>query len=394
MRRLIILLVLLIASVWAGLHVMHHSGYLFIVYEPWTVQIPLWFALFSVFIVLALLYYLVTSIDSLQFMWYRFKNWLRFRREHRAYSKTRHGLTLLLEGQWKKSEKLLLSGVQQETEPFINYMSIATIAEKQNDLEKANRYLDKASQLYGDAELAVNIVRAKWQLKHNCCDDAKLTLQRLKALSPNHPEVLKLHERLFVRQGQLEQLEQLIPQLLKARVISKENAISLRQHIAVERLSHDSIDSLAALRVRFQELSRAERSNPMIACAYIKRLIGFGETQAAEELIRQTLKSHWNAELVLLYSKLPFAVLNKQYVIVGAWLKQHGQQPESYLALARLCMRGQLWGKAKDYFEKCLQLGPNRDASLELGELYEQLGESELAKEAYQAGLAALKVEM
>lgn len=381
------LLVFLIASVWFGIHIMRHPGYVFVVYEPWTVQMPLWFVLVSTILVLALLYYVVTGFDHMQLLWYRFKNWLRFRREHRAYSKTRHGLTLLIEGQWKKAEKLLLSGVQQETEPFINYLGLARIAESQGDFGKANQYLEKAHQILPEADIAIGIVRATWQIKHNQCEEARVTLRRLKAMSPYHAEVLKLLERLYVHLGEWENLEQLIPLLRKARVITKENAALMTQHVSIEILKNAQIESLSGLRARWQAMPRGVRSDPLVVLSYVKRLIEFGETQTAEELIRQTLKSHWNAELVLLYSSLPFSTLNKQYVIVGAWLKNHGPHPEIYLALARLCMQGQLWGKAKDYFDKCLNLGPNREASLELGELYEQLGEPELAKGAYQAGL-------
>lgn len=389
MRRLILLLVFLIASVWFGIHIMRHPGYLFIVYEPWSVQMPLWFAFVTVLLTLVVLYYIITGFDHLQFLWFRFKNWLRFRREHRAYSKTRHGLTLLIEGQWKKAEKLLLSGVQQETEPFLNYLGVAKIAEEQGDFAKATIYLEKAHVVLPEADLAIGIVRATWQLKHHQCEEARVTLRRLKAMSPYHPEVLKLFERLYTQLGEWDNLEQLVPLLRKARVLTKENAALLSQRVAIELLNHLTIESVTALRARFQVMPRGLRADPLVVLAYVKRLVAFGETDTVEGLIRQTLKSHWDPELVLLYGKLPFAALNKQYVIVGAWLKQYGAHPELYLTLARLCMRGQLWGKAKDYFEKCLDLGANRDASLELGELYEQLAEPELAKSAYRAGLQA-----
>jgi HemY protein len=137
-------------------------------------------------------------------------------------------------------------------------------------------------------------------------------------------------------------------------------------------------------------MAKSLRFEPAVTHAYVLGLVKFGETQTAEELIRQVLKSRWCKDLVSLYGKLPFAVLNKQYVIVGAWLKHYGPHPEVYLTLGRLCVQGQLWGKAKDYFEKCLELAPNCEASYELGKLYEQLGEHELAREAYQTGLSAL----
>ena len=79
MQRLIIFLLLLIASVWLGLEIIWHPGYLLVVYQPWMVQMPLWFALLSVIIFLVLFYLLIDSIDRLQFLWYRLKNWLHSR---------------------------------------------------------------------------------------------------------------------------------------------------------------------------------------------------------------------------------------------------------------------------------------------------------------------------
>lgn len=88
--------------------------------------------------------------------------------------------------------------------------------------------------------------------------------------------------------------------------------------------------------------------------------------------------------------RFAFNNLNRQLVIAGAWLKMYGQQPELLLTLGRLCMRVQLWGKARDYFEKCLALGPDAEASLEYGKLLEQLDEPNAAMQKYRDGLARL----
>ena len=92
MRRLLFILIFLLASVWFGLTIMQHPGYVFIVYQPWMMQMPLWFAFIALFVAFSLFYLLINSIDRLKFFLYRMKNWLRFRREHRSYSKTQHGL--------------------------------------------------------------------------------------------------------------------------------------------------------------------------------------------------------------------------------------------------------------------------------------------------------------
>src|SRR3990167_779761 len=121
MRKFIVFLIFLALSVWLGVIIARYPGYLFIVSKPLLIQIPLWFAAVTLIVVLGVFYILIHSIDRLQFWWFRVKNWLRLRREHGAYSKTQHGLALLIEGRWVKAEKLLIQGADQGVEPFMNY---------------------------------------------------------------------------------------------------------------------------------------------------------------------------------------------------------------------------------------------------------------------------------
>jgi HemY protein len=145
--------------------------------------------------------------------------------------------------------------------------------------------------------------------------------------------------------------------------------------------------SLKEIQSIWNEVPRSVRKNPEVVCSYVKQLLQFSDTKDAEELIRKTLKNAWQPELARLYGTLPFVNLNRQLVIVGAWLKMYGEKQELLLTLGRLCVRVQLWGKAKDYFERCLALGPNREASLAYGRLLLQLEESEEALLAFQNGL-------
>src|SRR5579862_7546047 len=141
MRRLFLFLLFLIVSVWFGLTVVRHPGFLFIVYQPWMVQMPIWFALLGLFILFGLFYLFITGIDRIYFLWFRMKNWLRFRREHRSYSKTQHGLALLIEGRWQKAERLLLGGVNQSIDPLMNYLGAAKAAHELGAYDRRDKYI-------------------------------------------------------------------------------------------------------------------------------------------------------------------------------------------------------------------------------------------------------------
>lgn len=387
MLRLIIVLIFLVASVWLGLAIIQHPGYLLVAYQPWMLQMPLWFAVLALLVFLSIFYIFVISIDRIQFWWFRIKNWLRIRREHKSYSKTQHGLALLIEGRWVKAEKLLLAGVNQSVEPLMNYLGAAKAAQEQGAYDRRDHYIQKAYQAAPDAQLAIGLTQADLELRHDQLEQAAATLNQLRQKSPRHPRVLTLLERVYARLGEWKALYALLPSMRKAKMLNAEQMAQFEKNINIEMLNTSAYASFAEIQKMWNDMPRATRKNPDVVCAYVKQLVRFNENILAEELIRKTLKLNWQAELVAIYSKLPLNHSNRQLVIVGAWLKAYGPQPELLLLLGQLCVRLQLWGKAKDYFEKCLALGPNPAAALAYGQLLEQLGESEEAMTVYRDGL-------
>ena len=58
------------------------------------------------------------------------------------------------------------------------------------------------------------------------------------------------------------------------------------------------------------------------------------------------------------------------------------------LTTAQLCLRNELWGKARSYFETVIAIRPTPDAYRDYGRLLNQLGENEAAADAYKEGLS------
>ena len=77
----------------------------------------------------------------------------------------------------------------------------------------------------------------------------------------------------------------------------------------------------------------------------------------------------------------------KQLKRAEIWLAKHGDDPDLLLAAARLCLRNELWGKARSYLETVISLRPTAEAYQEYGRLLNQLGETDAAAEAFREGL-------
>jgi HemY protein len=70
-----------------------------------------------------------------------------------------------------------------------------------------------------------------------------------------------------------------------------------------------------------------------------------------------------------------------------SWLQQHPGDPGLLLALGRLCMQQELWGKARSYLEASLAVGPSHVAYVEFGRLLERIGQLGEANQVYRKGL-------
>lgn len=391
MLRLSIFLLLLIASVWLGVEVVKHPGYLLLYYQPWMVQMPIWFVMVSLIVIFGLFYFIVDSLDRLSFLWYRIKNWFRIRREHKSYSQTQHGLTLLIEGRWKKAEGLLLAGLKQSYEPLMNYLGAAKAAHEQGAFVRRDQYLQSAYKEVPDADLAIGLTQAEFDLAQHQYEHAIATLNHLRQSSPRHPRILSLLEKAYVHLGDWKKVKDLLPAMRKAKMISADQFEIFEKNIYREMLNSSNDLTEKEINDLWNDVPRSAKKNPEVVYAYAKQLIRLGANKEAAEYIRKTLKYMYQPELVTLYGNLPLENLNRQLVIVGAWLEQYGQKPELLLTLGKICERIQLWGKAKDYFERCLKMGPNSEASLEYGKLLEQLGESDAATRIYRDGLQSVK---
>jgi HemY protein len=388
MQRLIILLIILAASVYAGLWVMQHPGTITIVMQPWMVEMPLWFGLATTGLLLFLFYLLIDCIDQIHFLWFRFKNWLRFRRQRKLYNKTQHGLALLVEGRWQKAERLLLAGRHDSVDPLMNYLGAARAAAELKAMDRAKEYLHKAREIAPEAELAIGLTQAELEFTATP-RKAVETLQRLQKLSPRHPRVLSLLEKAYVRIADWHSLLLLLPALRKAKVLTAAQYAQFEKNVYVEIMQHANTEPLVEVQRLWQDMPRHIRKNPDVIYAYVQQLQRLQATNDIEELIRSALKTGWHAEMVNIYSNLPFVNLNRQLIIAGAWLKMYGDKQELLLALGRLCARIQLYGKAKEYYDRALAVGADKRVLLAYGHLLESIGERDAAADKYrQAGEA------
>jgi HemY protein len=389
MRRFIFLLFILIISVFVGLKIAEDPGYALFAYKQWTVEMPLWFAVFSLILMIAALFLVLRFFDGIDASWSKWRSWLWMRRKHKAYSKTNRGLIELLEANWKSAENYLMDGVDQSDAPLINFLAAAKAAHEQGAFDKRDIYLRKAYDLSPQSHIAVGLTQAQLQLSQGKLEQALATLNQLRQIAPKQRLILKLLERVYIHLGDWKNLLNLTPHLYKAKLITADQMILLESKIYQELLIATSKSgSVNAARELWRVMPRKIQKRPDVVCCYVKQLFLYPEMLSEiEELIVKTLKYDWQEECVRIYGLLVTTHTVKQLKIAEDWQKHYGMHAMLYLTLARLSARCQMWGKARSYYEECVKLTPLSEAYLEYGDLLLQLDEISAAMQVFREGL-------
>ncbi len=390
MRRFITLVIILIFSVWLGLRVAKDPGLALFTYNNWSVEMPLWFALLSLIAVMIMIYFIVRLIDGIDSSVYRWRNWLRWRRKNKAYSKTNRGLLELIEGHWRNAENYLLEGIDQSDAPLINYLAAAKAAHERGAYDKRDMYLHQAHDLAPQADVAIGLTQAQLQFDQGQLEQALATLNHLRSIVPLHPVVLKLLEKLYIRLADWKNLVKLLPSLRKAKIMTTNQLDQLEQHVYQELLNQTAsrAESLKNLDEFWVSMPRRLQKNPRLVYCYAKHLSPYPTAATElEELINHTVKKTWDSDLVKLYGELETNDPKKQLAHAERWLKLYPHQAILFLTLARLSMRCQLWGKTRHYLDESLKLAATPEAYVAYGKLYEELGDMASAVKSYRDGL-------
>jgi HemY protein len=386
---LLTLWLFLLAGAALSLLLQEDTGYVMLAAGPYTVEMSL--ALLAILVAAAftLLYLLIRFAVRTAGLPGQVKDWNQRRGARKARRSTTRGLLELSEGNWKAAEKHLIHHADNAETPLLNYLSAARAAQLQGDHDRRDNYIRLAHASMPSADVAVSLTQAELQLAHNQLEQALATLRHLRKIAPHHTYVLRLLKRLYEQLEDWEHLRELMPELKKRKVEDPDtlHQLEVRLHQALlTRASTTSDDR--DLMVAWAAVPRALRHDPELLASYLEHLIARGQHNEAESLLRDALKQPLNERLLSLLGQVESVKPGKLLSLGEALLEQQPRNPVLLLALGRLALRAQLWGKARGYLEASIGAGGPPEAYRELGHLLEQQGEQGAALEVYRHGLS------
>lgn len=377
--------------------VQQDSGYILIAAFGKTVEMRLGFAVFILIVSGLLLWGVVRLLGGVRKGWHRALD----QRDIRTRQRTQRGLMHYLEGNWRAAEKDLSKAAKRTEQPVVHYLAAARSAYELGHSEQAREYIQKARQTGDGNDLAVSLSQARIALLDNKFEQSLAILNRCKSAYPHHPVVLDLLHQVYLSLKDWRELEQLLPELERYRILPRESLEQLALQVylgQLEALGHAHALSLRTdeasreaciieLRALWKRLPKPLRQDPQVLEHYGLQLLALGQHEEAGQIVCKSLKQTWSPSLVELYSRLDLRDKARQLQQVQKWLGEHPQDAVAQLACGRVALRNEMWGPAREHFVKCLQLSPLPQAYAELGRLLAHLGEHELSTQYYQRGL-------
>ena len=306
-------------------------------------------------------------------------------RANRAGQNITRGMIAIAEGNFARGEKLLARSAGVSEAPLLNYLEAARAAHLQGKDDRRDEFLRQAYEELPDAANAVLLTQAELQLESRRYEQALATLRQLEENSPNHAHALALLGRLYYRLEDWAQLEELLPRIRKHGRVDEKTLTRWAVRVHSQRLAEATTGT--QVDEAWQRVPRGLRRHVELIEARCNALARAGEPERAEREIATALKREWQPALVSIYGKIDAGDAAKQLKKAERWLKDHAEDPDLLLAAARLCLRNELWGKARSYLESALAVRPTPEAYQVYGRLLAQLGEGDAAADAYRAGL-------
>ena len=314
------------------------------------------------------------------------------RRRRRARDDTQRGLLELAAGQWRNAEELLTRAAADADSAAANYLIAARAADLLDAVDRRDEWLARAQDEAPEARVAALITLAEMQMRRGQDEAALQTLDQLDASGDLNSRGLELTARLCQKLGRHERLKELGPRLLSAKELPAEQVNELLAHVRLAEIrAAGEAANQSALEKAWSDLPRAVRKLPQSIVAYARAAMACRDHPSAERVLRELIDEAGDAAAIRLYGELvlpdPLLPLERAEV----WLRLRPEDADLLATCARLCLRAELFGKARSYLEASLARRPSAEHSLILAELLEDLGEHETAtlwlrRAAAQAG--------
>ena len=348
-------------------------AYVLLVYPPYRIEVS-----FTLFVALLLLGFLtVYGLVRLVAGVLQLPAYVKKYRHDRVQAKIRklldEELGAYFEGRYADSERAATGAMKLGDTSSFHRIIAARSAHELREYRKRDAYLsDAQDNKAGDSTLRL-MTTGKFLLDQHDARGALDTLQELRDSGvTGHVGALALELKAHQQAGNWDEVLNVLYQLEKRGGVDAAQASHLRQQAWLGKIRQQK--DLTGLTRCLKNIPADFKRRSKIAAAAARALIQYGGDSIAQQLLTDSLNAQWDSELVALYGDCKSGDVVEQIKQAEKWLAQNSQDAGLLLALGKLCLHQQIWGKAQNYLDASISIAPSHAAYAALGDLAERMG--------------------
>jgi HemY protein len=379
MRFAIWSIILACLAVGIALIARQSTGYVVIVAAPYRIELSLNLLVFLVIAGYFAFYFLTRLVTTLVAIPAR----VRAFREERARLRLRQSLDEALlaffQGRYASAEKSAALALTGDDTKGVAAIIAARSAHELGRFSEREQFLDQAK---GGAQPGVDQARlttlADLLVSQGRHEEALAVLKDLSARDSRNLRLLRLKLQAEEATRNWDEVLATVSALAKLGGLGPAEAATARRAAHLGNLNRHAQDA-EALAAYWKQLPQEMRVDPAVAATAARYHLALGRAAEAQAIIEASLEREWNATLVALYGEAAGEDTLPQIQRAEKWLRDHARDPALLLALGKLCMKRELWGKAQSYIEASLALEPTHDGHMTLAALMERIGKPQEA---------------
>ena len=388
MKSLIGLVLLALLAVLAAMLLKESVGTVVFLVPPARVDLSVGFFMLVALAALWLCFWFGRALQRFSAFPERVRLYRERRSELGAHRGLYEALRALLEGRFVRAER---AAQDAQGAPAVAAMAAligARAAHRMQEYDRRDRWLQQAE---ADPELSTarRVVSAELWAEQRDTVRALRAIDALQSSGARHLHAMRIALSAHVQAGHWRDVMRLVRVLEKRRALPGEAAARVRK-IAVRGLLTDAADDPEALERTWNAVDSTDRQTPDVALDAARRLNAAGRGKAAALALEAVLERQWDERLLDEYARCEVPGSRATIERAEAWLKDHPRSQTLLRCLARICLRENLWGKARAYLQVCRELGEDAETSLALAELAEAVGDAETAARHYREAALGL----
>jgi len=359
------------------------AGYVVIVSQPYRIELSLNLLIFLVLGGYLAFYAAARFIATLISIPSRVRAYRLERQNTRLRLSLNEALIAFFQGRYASAEKSAAAALTGDETKGVAAIIAARSAHELGRFNEREQFLDQAKGGAEELDQARLTTLADLLVSQERYEEALAVLNDLSARDARNLRLLRLKLQAEQALRHWDDVLVTLGSLAKLGGIGPAEASAIRRAAHLGNLAKKSQDA-AALANYWKQVPAEMRVDPTVAATAARYHLALWSASEAQSIIEQALEREWNSSLVALYGEAGGADALPKIERAEKWLRTHARDPALLLALGKLCMRQELWGKAQSYIEASLALEPTHDGHMTLAALMERIGKPQEAVQHFR----------